>query len=84
MTTIMSRLSRGWLSALVACLLPLAALGQAGSAGIGTGQVSNSATKAYLEGATVELVGTGRSTTTDRTGRFVFEGVPAVMADFKG
>jgi TonB-dependent receptor len=44
--------------------------------GIITGQVSNQATKSYLEGATVELDGTGRSTTTDREGRFEFRDVP--------
>ncbi|MFM7748984.1 MAG: carboxypeptidase-like regulatory domain-containing protein, partial [Opitutaceae bacterium] len=44
--------------------------------GIITGQVSNQATKSYLEGAAVELDGTGRSTTTDREGRFEFRDVP--------
>jgi len=43
--------------------------------GIITGQVSNQATKSYLEGAAVELDGTGRSTITDREGRFEFRDV---------
>lgn len=43
--------------------------------GVITGQISNQATKAYLEGATVELEGTPRSTTTDREGRYEFREV---------
>ena len=43
--------------------------------GVLTGQISNQATKAYLEGATVELEGTPRSTTTDREGRYEFREV---------
>src|SRR5688572_17969714 len=39
-------------------------------AGAVSGQVSNEATGAYLEGARIELQGTGTSTFTDRQGRY--------------
>ncbi len=65
---------RGGSVLLVACLMPLLAVAQS-TGGTITGQVSNFATKAYLEGAVVELVGAGRTTTTDRQGRFQFIGV---------
>ena len=42
-----------------------------------TGQVSNGATRALLEGAAVEIPALGRRTLTDTFGRFVFEGLPA-------
>ena len=40
-----------------------------------SGQVSNAATKYFLEGAVVQLVGTDRVTTTDRLGRYQFSGI---------
>ena len=42
-----------------------------------SGQVSNAATRSYLEGAIVEVVGTAVSSTTDREGRFQITGLPA-------
>lgn len=62
---------------LVACLTHLFAFGQATSGGKITGQVSNGATKYFLEGAVVQLAGTSRITTTDREGRYQFSDVPA-------
>lgn len=41
------------------------------------GQVSNAATKSYLEGAVVELIETHQSIITDREGRYQFTGIPA-------
>ena len=55
-------------------LLPAGASAQ-GTATV-TGQVSNTATQAFLEGASVELAGTGRSAMTDREGRYEIAGVP--------
>src|SRR4051812_39019277 len=60
--------------ALFVFLLPLLALAQSNGGTI-MGQVSNAATRSYLEGAVVELVGTNRSTVTDREGRFQISGV---------
>jgi hypothetical protein len=49
----------------------LAALSAASAAaGTITGQVSNAATKSYLEGAIVEVAGTSQRATTDREGRY--------------
>jgi iron complex outermembrane receptor protein len=45
-----------------------------------TGRVGNAATKSYLEGAVVELVGTGRTVITDRDGVYLFTGVAAGAA----
>ncbi|WP_414662488.1 TonB-dependent receptor [Horticoccus sp. 23ND18S-11] len=42
-----------------------------------TGQVSNGATRALLEGAAVEIPALGRRMLTDTFGRFVFDGLPA-------
>ncbi len=42
-----------------------------------TGQVSNAATKSFLEGAVVELSDANRSTVTDREGRYRFDDVPS-------
>ena len=42
-----------------------------------TGQVSNSATRALLEGATVEIPALSRRTLTDNLGRFTFTQLPA-------
>jgi TonB-dependent receptor len=49
---------------------------EVGAAGTVTGFVSNAATTAFLEGARVELVGSGASALTDRDGRFEIR-VPA-------
>ena len=62
---------------LIASWLPLLAYSQSAGDGKITGQVSNAATKYFLEGAVVQLSGTNRSTTTDREGRYQFSGVPA-------
>lgn len=74
--------ARGSAFLVAACvsLLVHAASGQSAGGGVVTGQVSNAATGSYLEGAVVELVGTNRSTTTDREGRFQFSGVPVGQA----
>ncbi len=88
MNMIVSLIKRGRLALLAAWLLPLAAFGQAGSTGTITGQVSNSATKSYLQGAVVELVGTNQTALTDREGRFQLSNVPAgsatIAASFTG
>ena len=61
----------------------------AGAAGgsIG-GQVSNAATRSFLQGAVVELAGTGLTAITDREGRYQFSDVPAgpmtVVVSFSG
>ncbi|MGH8021348.1 MAG: carboxypeptidase regulatory-like domain-containing protein, partial [Opitutaceae bacterium] len=49
------------------------------TAGSGTisGEVSNEATRLYLEGATVEIAGANRTATTNREGRYRFRSVPA-------
>lgn len=41
------------------------------------GQVSNAATRSFLEGALVEVIGTTRSAVTDREGAFRLAGIPA-------
>ncbi len=71
--------ARGSTFLLAACVALLApgASGQPAGGGVVTGQVSNAATRSYLEGAVVELVGTNRTTTTDREGRYEFTGVAA-------
>lgn len=40
-----------------------------------TGQISNAATRSFLEGAVVAIAGTSRTTITDREGRYQFTGV---------
>ena len=57
-------------------LLPFAMSGQSTGSGTVTGQVSNAATKSYLQGATVEISGTNQSAATDREGRYELFGVP--------
>lgn len=52
---------------------------QAGGGRI-TGQVSNAATQIFLEGAIVQVAGTGRAVTTDREGRFELTGLPGGSA----
>ena len=69
----------------LACFAPIS-LGAADA--ILTGQVSNAATRAFLEGASVSVAGTARSAVTDREGRFELA-VPAggevtVVASFTG
>lgn len=54
-------------------LFPLLSVAQ--TTGSVSGQVSNAATRSYLEGAIVEVAGTAVSTTTDREGRFQLSGV---------
>ncbi len=53
-----------------------------------TGQVSNAATRALLEGAAVEITALGRRTLTDGMGRYTFENLPAgphtVSASYSG
>src|SRR5687768_2721332 len=44
-------------------------------AGTIIGQVSNAATKSFLEGATVAIAGTNRVVTTDREGRYHVSGL---------
>jgi TonB-dependent receptor len=88
MNRILSSVVRGRLLALVAFVLPLTLLGQTGNAGSVTGQVSNAATKSYLEGAVVSLSGTNQTSITDRQGRYQFNNVPAgavtLTASFSG
>lgn len=57
-------------------VVPATALRAQTNAGALSGQVSNAATKSYLQGAIVEISGTPFSTTTDREGRFDFFGIP--------
>jgi TonB-dependent receptor len=64
---------RRGLGLLLALLSHVAGFAQSG--GTISGQVSNNATKSYLEGAIVTLAGTENSTVTDREGRFQFIGV---------
>jgi hypothetical protein len=42
-----------------------------------TGQVSNTATRAFVEGASVAVSGTNQTALTDREGRYQFSGLPA-------
>jgi iron complex outermembrane recepter protein len=53
------------------------AYAQAQATGSVTGRVLNVATGQYLRNAQVEIVGSGRSTTTDSEGSFSFQNVPA-------
>lgn len=53
---------------------PAGVVNPSSTAGSITGQVSNANTQAFLEGAVVELVGTGQATTTDREGRYQLSG----------
>ena len=57
------------------------------SSGIVTGQVRNASTAIFLEGAEVSVDGSGRSTVTDREGRFEFllpPGVVTLVARYTG
>jgi iron complex outermembrane recepter protein len=56
-------------------LLSTPASGQAAAGATIAGQVSNAATQSYLQGAVVQLEGTGRTVLTDREGRYAFHGV---------
>ena len=64
-----------WLACLLA--LPLAALAQPAATRNVTGRVSNAATGAYLQGATVAVPSLGQQTYTDGIGAFVLRGLPA-------
>ena len=59
-----------------------------GTTGGITGAVSNAATGRLLDGATVEVAGTGRAALTDNTGRFSFTDLPVgeyqVVASYTG
>lgn len=46
------------------------------ASGVVSGSVSNAATRNVLEGATVAIPSLGRTTLTDNSGRYVFDGVP--------
>ncbi|MGH8020690.1 MAG: TonB-dependent receptor [Opitutaceae bacterium] len=61
----------------VSILSTSAASAQTTETGTITGQVSNAATRLYLEGATVEIAGADRTATTNREGRYRFRSVPA-------
>lgn len=61
----------------LALLLPAVVFAQDSRPGSILGQVSNAATQSYLQGAVVQIEGTGRSANTDREGRFEFHGVSA-------
>ena len=71
---------RGLRPLLTALLLLLPSLLLAQGTGSITGQVSNAATKAYLEGAIVAIDGSGQSATADREGRYELLNVPAGTA----
>src|SRR5262245_35673339 len=58
-------------------LLILTCRAQSVSSGTVTGRVSNAQTGAYLEGATVEVVGSDARTLTERDGSFTLTRVPA-------
>jgi iron complex outermembrane recepter protein len=62
---------------LLVLFAPLAALAQVAGEAVITGQVSNAATQAYLQGAVVQIERTQRTTVTDREGRYEFRGVPS-------
>src|SRR5687767_1886604 len=73
----------GWLAALligVCSHLPLVNAQQpspsSGTSRV-TGQVSNAATRALLEGAAIEITALGLRTLTDGMGRYTFENLPA-------
>jgi TonB-dependent receptor len=68
----------GWAVLVFASSRHLFAADTASQAG-GTvvGQVSNAVTRAFLEGASVEIAGSGKSVVTDREGRYELSGVPA-------
>ena len=77
MTTKPHLLQRPFLLPLAIAAFVLATPGPAAAAqGSLTGQVSNAATKDYLEGAIVEVAGANLSTVTDREGRYLLNNVP--------
>jgi hypothetical protein len=73
--------------ALLACLF-FAIPGFAQGTGSLTGQISNASTRTFLQGALVEIVGTGRATVTDKEGRYELTGLApgsvTVEATFTG
>ena len=74
--TLLIRMLVGWFTLVGTAALPLyAATPPVPGAGIIVGQVSNAATRSFLEGALVEISGTTRVVVTDREGRFEFSGV---------
>ncbi len=75
-----ARLFRGGCVLLVCSWMSLIAAGQTRTGGTISGQVSNAATRSYLEGAVVEIEGSRLSTVTDREGRYQLFGVPAGAA----
>jgi len=62
------------------CVIPLTGFAQNGATGDVTGRVSNQALGTFLEGARVELVGSGHSVVTDRDGSFRLTAVPVGSA----
>jgi hypothetical protein len=56
--------------ATVVALFVLLSSAHAADTGTVSGQVSNAATRAFLEGAVVAVAGTSQSAVTDREGRF--------------
>ncbi|MEX2045318.1 MAG: carboxypeptidase regulatory-like domain-containing protein, partial [Opitutus sp.] len=67
---------RPWLAAFVAMAAALASLpAQSGGNATVTGSVTNSATRAFLEGAQVSLLGTNQEVLTERDGQFEITGV---------
>lgn len=67
---------------------PALSVAKAADATTLTGQVSNAATGAYLEGAVVDIDGTGETTLTDRQGRFWFSdlspGLKTIVVSYSG
>jgi iron complex outermembrane recepter protein len=63
-------LCRRGLAAVLFCTLTATLLAQSDRPGVIVGTISNAATGAYLEGARVEVEGTGRAVFTDRDGIF--------------
>jgi len=73
MKTMASLFFRGGWILLLASLVVRPLLAQGG--GVITGQVSNAATRTFLQGAVVTLAGTSHTTVTDREGRYQFTGL---------
>ena len=65
----------GWIALILASAGAVSAADSA-TTGIITGQISNAATKYFLEGAVVQVDGTALATTTDREGRYRLANVP--------
>ncbi|HUR57809.1 MAG TPA: carboxypeptidase-like regulatory domain-containing protein, partial [Opitutaceae bacterium] len=70
---------------LASCFVVCAAFGQ--STGVVSGQVSNAATAAFLEGAEIGVEGTNKYVLTDREGRYELSlpsGVATLMVRYTG